>query len=240
MFALFIGLGIWQLARNSEKHRLISEAKAAYTEPAPDITTVATGGPEGGRAQARGTFDGAHETVLRNRLRGGIAGVDVLTPLRLDDGTAVLVDRGWVRAASASGLSTDPPPGGVAVVHGLVRDSSPLSANDTVENLDDGRLAVPRVDLEAIGRTMPYELRPVWIEAQAIEPAPTGNSPGLPEPSPPDQVNHMQYALEWFALALIPLIGWPIALRRLARQRTAGAETDHSASVAPIATLDRD
>jgi cytochrome oxidase assembly protein ShyY1 len=199
----------------------MDEARAAYTEPAPDITTVTTGGPEGSRAQARGTFDGSHETVLRNRLRGGIAGVDVLTPLKLSDGTAVLVDRGWVRAASASGLSTDPPAQGVALVHGLVHDSSPLSANDTVEKLDDGRLAVPRVDLDAIGRTMPYDLRPVWIEAQAIDPAPTGKAPELPQPPPVDPVNHMQYALQWFAFALIPLIGWPIALRRLAHRRNA-------------------
>ena len=80
---------------------------------------------------------------------------------------------------------------------------------------------MPRVDLAAIGRSLPYELQPVWIEAQAIEPSPQGNAPALPEPPPPDPVNHMQYAFEWFAFALIPIIGWPIALRRLARQRSA-------------------
>ena len=41
----------------------------------------------------------------------------------------------------------------------------------------------------------------------------------LNEEYPPDQVNHMQYAIEWFAFALIPLIGWPIVLVRIARRQ---------------------
>jgi hypothetical protein len=29
----------------------------------------------------------------------------------------------------------------------------------------------------------------------------------------------MQYAIEWFALALVPLVGWPIVCARVARRR---------------------
>ena len=47
--------------------------------------------------------------------------------------------------------------------------------------------------------------------------------PELPQPPPPDPVNHMQYAIEWFLLALIPLVGWPIALRRLLRRQVHAA-----------------
>jgi cytochrome oxidase assembly protein ShyY1 len=219
MAVLFVGLGVWQLARNSHKHELVARERAAYAEPAPDVSTAGTSARDGARAEARGTFDPAHETVLRNQVRNDSVGVDVLTPLRLADGTAVLVDRGWVRASAANGVNTGPPPGGTAFVHGLVHTSNPLSAQDTVDHLADGRLAVPRVDLATIGRTLPYRLLPVWIEAQAIEPTPRGNAPALPRPPPPDPVNHLEYAIEWFAFALIPLVGWPIALRRFLRQR---------------------
>jgi cytochrome oxidase assembly protein ShyY1 len=236
MCVLFVGLGVWQFNRNTHKHQISAREKAAYAKAAPDVTTIGAGAADGSRAQARGTFDPAHETVLRNQIRGDNAGVDVLTPLRLPDGTAVLVDRGWVQASAQSGVTTDPPPSGTALVHGLVRDSNPLSANDTIDHLPDGRLAVPRVDLAAIGATMPYKLRPVWIEAQAISPAPTGNAPSLPQPPPPDPVNHMEYAIEWFAFALIPLIGWPIALKRLARQRSAATSvsTESTESSTPM------
>jgi cytochrome oxidase assembly protein ShyY1 len=236
MAALFVALGFWQLARNTEKHDKVAREKAAYAQPAPEITAVAASAADGTRAQATGTFDGDHETVLRNQVFDGNVGIGILTPLRLPDGTAVLVDRGFVRAASSSGVTTDPPPTGTAVVHGLVHASSPFSANDTVDHLDDGALAVPRVDLAAIGRTLPYKLQPRWIEAQAISPAPAGNAPALPQPPPPDPVNHMQYAIQWFAFALIPIIGWPIALRRLTRQRKAATNvtTESTDSSTPM------
>ena len=54
-------------------------------------------------------------------------GVDVLTPLRLDDGRAVLVDRGFIRASPQHGVTTDPPPTVTAVVHGM-RESNLICA----------------------------------------------------------------------------------------------------------------
>lgn len=236
MAALFVGLGVWQLARNTEKHDLVARAKAAYGKPAPDVIDLAANAHDGSRVEARGTFDGTRETVLRNQVRNDNVGVDVLTPLRLADGSAVLVDRGWVRASARGGVTTDPPPAGTAIVRGLLHTSSPFAAGDTVDHLADGHLAVPRVDLRAIGATFPYPLRPIWIEAQAIEPRPAGNAPALPQPPPPDRVNHLHYAIEWFALALIPIVGWPIALRRLLRQRNTAtnSNSDSSASTVPV------
>ena len=180
MAALFVFLGVWQFNRNTHKHQIEVREKAAYAAPAPDVTAAGGNHVDGSRVEASGTFDGAHETVLRNQVKNDNVGVDVLTPLRLADGTAVLVDRGWVRASATSGVTTDPPPGGTAVVHGLAHTTNPLSPQDTVNHLADGRLAVPRVDLAAIGRTLPYQLAPVWIEAQAIQPAPHGQRARAP------------------------------------------------------------
>jgi cytochrome oxidase assembly protein ShyY1 len=234
---LFVALGVWQVARHQEKRDLVQRAKAEWAAPAPSVTSVGADPGDDLRVEARGTFDDEHETVLRGAVRNGVGGVDVLTPLRLLDGRAVLVDRGFVRAAPQTGVTSDRPPPGPAVVHGLARRSSPLRDADTVEELADGRLVVPRVDLERIGRTVPYPLLPVWISARAISPAPTGNAPVLPEPPPPDRVNHMQYAIQWFALALIPLIGWPLYLARNGRQRKAARSdtTANTASTEPVA-----
>jgi cytochrome oxidase assembly protein ShyY1 len=237
MAVLFVALGFWQLARNHHKHQLVERDKAAYASPAQPVTGVtAVNDEDDTRVQARGTFDGSHEAVLRNAVRDGKAGVDVLTPLRLDDGRAVLVDRGFVRASPQHGVTTAPPPTGSAVVHGLARESNTILRADSVDHLVDGRLAVPRVDIDTIGKTLPYRLLPVWIEAQAISPAPTGNAPALPEPPAPDPVNHLEYAFEWFAFALIPIIGWPIALRRFLRQRNAATnpKAESTASTEPV------
>jgi cytochrome oxidase assembly protein ShyY1 len=212
----FIALGFWQVARNDHKQSLVRQARAAYAAPAPNIeSAVATGG----RAEASGHYDPAHEVILRNQVHDGNDGDDILTPLVQSDGTAVLVDRGWVPAV---GNRTTPITSAIAsgpvVVRGIVHTSSTLSAQDAV--VQAGRqLSLPRVDLGRIGQGLPYRLQPRWLEAQAQAPAPGAGAPALPKPPPPDQVNHTQYAIEWFSFAAIGIIGWPIALVGFSRRR---------------------
>ena len=222
--ASFVALGFWQLARDHHKQALVRTARAAYAAPAPDIAgTPAAGGAgavePGGRAQATGRYDHAHEALLRNQVHGDKDGDDVLTPLRLADGTAVLVDRGWIPATGTGGsaiatvATTDE-----VVVRGIVHPSSALGAQDAVA-VHGGQLSLPRVDLARIGRGLPYALRPVWIEVQSQTPAPASGAPALPQPPAPDQVNHLQYAIEWFSFAAIGIIGWPVALVSISRRR---------------------
>jgi cytochrome oxidase assembly protein ShyY1 len=219
MAGLFVALGFWQLARHREKQDKVRAAEAAWAAPAPDLIGAGTL-PSGTRVQAAGSYDRAHEVLLRQS-RGDDLGVDVLTPLRLDDDSVVLVDRGWVRATSLTEPpAVAPPPAGPVVVRGLANASRPLTPRDSVREID-GRLSVPRVDTARIAEAVGYALRPVWIEAQFQDPAPAAGEPALPVPAPPDQVNHLHYAIQWFALALIPLVGWPIVLLRVRRSRRA-------------------
>jgi len=212
----FCALGFWQLARNTHKQALVRRARAAYAAPAPDASSSV---PPGNRASASGRYDAAHEVLLRNQVHNGKDGDDVLTPLVLADGTAVVVDRGWIPVIGDQTTPGDAAPAaGPVVVRGIVHTSSALSPQDSVVDAG-GQLALPRVDLARIGRTVPYRLVPRWIEAQAQSPAPLAGSPALPQPPPPDQVNHMQYAIEWFSFAAIGVIGWPIALVGFARRR---------------------
>ena len=214
----FIAAGFWQLSRNDQKHRQVREARAAYAAPAPDITTSKAVAP-GTRVEATGQYDPAYEVLLRNQVRNGKDGVHVLTPLVLADGTAVIVDRGWVAALGDRNESRIiAAEGGPVVVRGLARTSSPLSDRDAVTKTG-GVLSLPRVDLTRIGAEVPYTVQPRWIEVQSQTPAPAKSAPALPQPAPPDQVNHMQYAIQWFSFALIGIIGWPIALIAFSKRR---------------------
>jgi cytochrome oxidase assembly protein ShyY1 len=209
----FALLGWWQLDRHHEKREKIRAARAEYAAPAPELT-AAPAPPPGDRVQASGTYEPAGEVLLRGRSRGDTVGADVLTLLRLDDGTAVVVDRGFV----ASGRAVAPPPAGRVTVRGIVRASRPLSPDDTVLEID-GHPSIPRVDVSRLGIGLPYRVRDVWIDAQYQEPPPGDGAPRLPDPPPPTTVNHLQYALQWFGLAAVPLVGWPIMLVRVARRR---------------------
>ncbi len=211
----FITLGFWQLSRDHRKQALVREARAAFAAPAPEVTS-GTHIAEGDRAQATGHYEVAHQVLLRNQVHGTKDGDDVLTPLVLADGTAVMVDRGWVPAVGDQLTSSAAT--GTVVIRGIAHTSSPLSAQDAVTQTGT-MLSLPRVDLTRISTEVPHRLAPIWIQAQSETPTPLASAPALPQPPAPDQVNHMEYTIEWFSFALIGIIGWPIALIGYSRRR---------------------
>jgi surfeit locus 1 family protein len=92
-----ISLGQWQLRRADEKRALMAEARRGRTQT---INLTAANAAQLNRYQhvnVMGSFDSAHQVLLDNMPSShGEPGYRVLTPLKLLDGSMVLVDRGWV------------------------------------------------------------------------------------------------------------------------------------------------
>ena len=89
----FALLGRWQLDRAEEKRALAAAFAAAG--PAVELPVDSDSLPRYQRVIARGRYDAAHQFLLDNRVHEGRPGVQVLTPLVLDGGGTVLVNRGW-------------------------------------------------------------------------------------------------------------------------------------------------
>ena len=94
--AIFVALGFWQLARNDEKQDGERAARAAYAAPAPALGDPDSPPPSGHARRSDGHVRRRRRSAPAQPSARGQGGYDVLTPLRLDDGTAVVVDRGWV------------------------------------------------------------------------------------------------------------------------------------------------
>ena len=92
--ALFALLGAWQLGRAEQKRSLAADF--AGGGPAIEWRQLPPGAPRYQRVQVRGHYDPAHQFLLDNMSHESVAGLQVLTPFLLDDGSAVLVNRGWV------------------------------------------------------------------------------------------------------------------------------------------------
>jgi surfeit locus 1 family protein len=98
--ALCASLGRWQLRRADETRALGSQFAAAAEEPAleraPDALTDEL---RFRRLRVRGSYVPERQFLLDNRVHGGAAGYEALTPLKLaDDDRWLLVNRGWVPA----------------------------------------------------------------------------------------------------------------------------------------------
>jgi surfeit locus 1 family protein len=98
--ALTVCLGVWQLSRGHEKEALHAAIMARQAQPALDTAAVLkdrsvfTQLHQGVRLDGR--WLSQHTVYLENRPMQGRSGFIVLTPLQLDGGTTVLVQRGWI------------------------------------------------------------------------------------------------------------------------------------------------
>src|SRR3954471_22455649 len=70
---LFVAAGFWQLHRNTQKHDKVAAARVTYLAPAPSLTSRPAPRP-GERAEVSGTYDAAHEALLRGQVRGAKVG----------------------------------------------------------------------------------------------------------------------------------------------------------------------
>ena len=212
-FLLLLGLGAWQLERRTWKLGLIAEREAALTAPPAHIAAIDTDPPrfEFHRIEARGTFAHDHELYLTGQFLNDRPGWHVITPLLLEDGSALLVDRGFVPdqakdpAARAAGEVAGP-----ATVEGILRLTTPpgsfTPANQPARNLWFTRDAQAMAAATGLARVKPY-----FLVA-----GPAANPGGLPVGTPArvDLPNdHLQYAITWFALAGAVLVITVILLR---------------------------
>lgn len=93
----FINLGFWQLHRAQEKRVLMAQAVQGRSKT---ITLDGNNADSLSRYQhvaVQGTFDNDHQALLDNMHSAqGQPGYRVWTPLKLQDGSIVLIDRGWI------------------------------------------------------------------------------------------------------------------------------------------------
>jgi cytochrome oxidase assembly protein ShyY1 len=217
--ATCVGLGLWQLRRLEERRALNATILGRRSAAPISIEGVSRGAGEPyRRAAARGIYDVEHEVLLYGRTLDGEAGHQVVTPLVLADGGAILVVRGWVPFAmqTAPVRGAAPPAVEVGVSGSLLPDEGDGST------APDANGVIRVLDVVGIASTLPYEVFPLPL--RLIEQAPP--QPGsLPTPVPIPELSegpHLSYAIQWFTFAAVALVGAAILVRRERRAPTGG------------------
>ena len=159
------------------------------------------------------------EVLVRGRTLDGASGAWVLTPLVLSDGRAVLVNRGFVTGGGDVALpSGAEAPAGRAEVAGLLvagQTKGRFGPTDPGE----GRLAtLARADIGRVAAQVDYPVLPLILQLRTANPTPTEPPYPLPDPER-SEGPHLGYALQWFLFTGVALVGYPLLIRRSARQR---------------------
>lgn len=206
--AVCVRLGFWQLGRLHGRQQVNAMLAARAAQPP---VTLPGGDPSAlayARVAATGAYDPDHEVVLGQRSLDGIAGNHVLTPLVLDDGTAVLVDRGWVPLD----VDTPPVPGAAAAPGGTVHVEGLALPPDAISDPPPSPAPsiTTRIDLGIAD--LPYRLLPVYVLLAGQDPAQATPVPATPPTL--DEGSHRSYAFQWFAFATIAIGGCVVLLAR--------------------------
>lgn len=204
LLALLLSLGSWQLRRAHEKAALF-EAFARGSDATLPLPAGAAPVPRYAHVVARGAYLPDRQILIDNMTHAERAGYRVLTPLARDDGSIVLVDRGWVPLVDGgrtrlpdvavgaepreiAGRVDDPPRAGIDVDSSLGTGWPRVLGFPTIAQLEQvlGRPVYPRIVLLDADRPDGY--------VRAWQP------PGMP----PER--HVGYAVQWFGLALTLVI----------------------------------
>jgi len=212
-FAALIALGTWQIQRLHWKEKLIAERQSAIAAAPVTLprSLEAARGLDFHRVSASGTFVREREFyVYATERESGDAGVLVVTPLRLDDGATVMVERGWIPNERRARVPVDP---GRVTVDGLLRLPPRGKPGWFVPDNEPARNQWFYIDIAAMARAGGIaETLPFYIEA-----GPTPNPGVYPRGGQANTDlpnNHLQYAITWYALAATLAIIYFLVLRR--------------------------
>ena len=204
MFTLFgiavlCGLGTWQLQRLEWKEKLLGALDTEYTKDAAHTELVIPGEPDNflfRRGTLRGVYDFEKQVLVGPRVYGNIPGWHVITPLKLGDGSWILVNRGWVPQHWPAADETGKPRGRVGVA-GLLRlpDNNPFAPPNVPGK--DQWYSINTLDIGAARKIWPVHDY-VLYEENGDD---TTNYPLAAATRPHLENNHLQYAIFWFTMA---------------------------------------
>lgn len=206
--AVLGGLGTWQLQRAQVKAQMLDQrAAASKAAPVPLAAAPAPGRLSRRHVVASGHYLAQRQLLLDNQVWQGRAGYRVWTPLRLDDGRLVLVDRGWVPLGRDRAHPPSPPaPAGAVRVTGYLRDLPKpglrLRAPGVCTQTGWPRaLNYPTAEQVACQYTAPVVAGLLLLG----EAAPGGFARDWSDVGMPPR-RHIGYAVQWYAMAVAVVV----------------------------------
>ncbi|MDJ0954116.1 MAG: SURF1 family protein [Acidimicrobiia bacterium] len=231
---VFISMGFWQLRRLAERqdfNDLLTSRATAAALPLAEVTAAYSPDElELRRVVTTGEYAAAEEIILLARSYNGVSGHHVLTPLYLVDGTAIVVDRGWVIIdLDTPGDSEFAPPAGQVTVIGTLRNTQTRGSFGPVDPPTGTLERISRVDLDRIDQQVAADLLPVYMQLLEQDPAQPDGIPALVPLPTPSEGPHRGYAAQWFLFSAVVVVGYPILLRRTAATKAGTPSTPSSA-----------
>jgi cytochrome oxidase assembly protein ShyY1 len=204
-----VRLGDWQFDRMDEREQRNAWAERNLAAPPAPVTDVLSADEalprsrEWQRVEATGTYDTSQTFVVRYQTRDGDGGVDVVTPLLLESGGAVLVDRGWMatKDPGTGPEDTPAPPSGSVTIEGWARADS--TGDRTA--ITDG--STREISSRAAASLVDAPLLQGFVDLQEESPAPATALVPAEEPDL-SEGPHLFYGIQWWFFGALAIGGF--------------------------------
>jgi cytochrome oxidase assembly protein ShyY1 len=218
-------LGQWQWHRHEDKAARADRIERHYkATPVPLSRVMPRPGAdlpralEWTRVTATGRYAATDAMLVRNRPNNGVFGYEVAVPLRLTNGSALLVDRGWIPNGRTAAEPSRPPatPAGEVTVTGWLRLGEPSLGREP----PSGQLASVNLDeaSQSMAQSNPgnHPLYGAYLIARTETGAPGVKIQRAQALAPPDtgQGPHLAYAFQWWLAAPVGFVLILVGARR--------------------------
>jgi cytochrome oxidase assembly protein ShyY1 len=223
---IMMTLGFWQLDRHAQKSDINEKISGRQTEKSLGeielqkllTENLATVGEayEYRRVTLSGTYQQDDSILVRNRTFNGIPGFWLLTPMKLDNGLFVVINRGWLPISAEGYVDSE-----IAIfnITGVLRETETAKGLQKADTGQGPLESLGRVDLDRYSVQLGYEIFPFYIQLFDQSPIQKDGFPQVIDRPQFSEGQHLNYAVQWFIFATIATVGYPLVLWRYSKGR---------------------
>lgn len=212
LLLLVLSLGVWQIDRGYNKKELENTFLERQSQPVKEIKYNAFLESD---LYRNVVLEGKYlEKIffLDNKIHNGKPGLKVFSPFETTNNNLVLVSRGWIELEDRSKLPTINTTKNVLKVQGVLRPESQdfVLENEEMNNKNNPIL-LQTVNLSELSNFLGKPLSPYILELSELSESAFVKTW---QPINLSSFRHFGYAVQWFGLAVVLIVGYVFFLRK--------------------------
>jgi cytochrome oxidase assembly protein ShyY1 len=226
------------LRRLDERRHFNAAVDANINQPIVGLDDVRTNFSDPSKIEWRpvrvsGAYVPGHQFLVVNRSQNGDTGRNVVDALQIDDGSLLLINRGFVPITA----SAPPAPTGSVTVVGRLRVSEHRTTGQPADENVAGLTEIHRIDVGLLAGQFDGTVLPMYVDQEPTRSTPPDAKSLEPilAPNTSDEGPHLSYTIQWFIFSACALAGWGLAVSRSMATRSGKPPRKRKSAYVPIA-----
>ena len=212
LLLLVLSLGVWQIDRGYNKKELENTFLERQSQPVKEIKYNTFLESD---LYRNVVLEGRYlENIffLDNRIHNGKTGLKVFSPFETTNSGLVLVSRGWVELEDRSNLPMIRSSKNILKIQGVLRpESKDFVLENEKMNKKNNPILVQTVNLSELSNFLGKPLSPYILELSELSESAFVKTW---QPINLSSFRHFGYAVQWFGLAIVLIVGYVFFLRK--------------------------